>query len=79
MAIMGFIAYAKDFFILVSILSLFLMGLTLSLKSGVVAVGRDRSRQLWCNASRLIIGLAGYVTLLLMLQQMVGIRFGSQW
>ena len=76
---MGFMAYAKDVFILTSILSLFLMGLTLSLKSGVVAVGRDRGRQLWTNASGLIIALAGCVTLLLMLQQMVGIRISSRW
>jgi hypothetical protein len=79
LAIMGFMAYAKDVFILTSILSLFLLGLTLSLKSGVVAVGRDRGRQLWTNASGLIIALAGYVTLLLMLQQMVGIPISSCW
>ena len=76
---MGFLAYAKDVFIVSSILSLLLMGLTVSLKSGVVAVGRDRGRQLLSNASGLILALGGCVALLLVLQEMVGIRLGSRW
>jgi hypothetical protein len=76
---MGFMAYAKDVFILTSIMSLFLLGLTLSLKSGVVSVGRDRGRQLWRNASGLIVALVGCVAVLLMLQQMVGIGIHSRW
>jgi hypothetical protein len=76
---MGFMAYAKDVIILTSIMSLFLLGLTLSLKSGVVSVGRDRGRLLWRNASGLIVALVGCVAVLLMIQQFVGIRFGSRW
>ena len=76
---MGFMAYAKDMFILTSIMSLFLVGLTLSLKSGVVSMGRDRSQQLWRNASKLLIALVGCVAALLMIQQLVGIRISSSW
>ena len=76
---MGYLAYAKDVLIVSSILSLFLMGLIVSLKSGVVAVGRERGRQLRSNASGLILALVGCVTLLLVLQEMVGIRIGSRW
>lgn len=76
---MGYLAYAKDVFIVMSIATLLLLGLILSLKSGVVAVGRDRGRLLWQNASGLIIALVGCVAALLMIQQIVGVRIGSHW
>jgi hypothetical protein len=78
-AIMGFMTYAKDAFILMSIMSLLLVGLGLSLKSGVATMGRERGRQLRRNASGLIVAVVGCVAVLLMLQQMVGIPIGVRW
>jgi ABC-type uncharacterized transport system permease subunit len=71
---MGFLEYAKDFVTLASILTLFAIGLTIALKSGVVAVGQDRCRLVLGNLSHLIFGIAACLLLLMMVQQLVGLR-----
>jgi hypothetical protein len=76
---MGLTMYAKDIFILTTISGLFLIGLALTLKSGMVSVGCGQGRQLWNNASQLAVALAGCAAFLLMIQQIAGIRVGSFW
>jgi hypothetical protein len=49
------------------------------LKSGVVAVGPDRSRLVLANLSQVVLTLAGCLVVLGMLQQLVGVRFSSTW
>ena len=76
---MGFLGYLKDFMTVASVLSLFVVGLAITLKSGVVAVGADRCRLVLGNLSQLIITLAGCLLVLGMIQQMIGIRIASGW
>jgi len=78
-AIMGWTIYLKDLFILSSILGLFVIGFVVALKSGVVSMGRGRGRQIWDNASHLVVALAGCLAFLLMVQQMIGLKIGSPW
>ena len=66
-------------FIVASIASLLSLGLVVALKSGVVAVGRDRTRLVLENASGLIVASPAAWSFLLMVQQMAGIRMGSSW
>jgi len=75
-SIMGFLTYLKDFVTVASILSLFVVGLLITLKSGVVAMGGDRCRLVLSNLSQMVIALAGCMLVLLMIQQMVGLRIG---
>jgi hypothetical protein len=71
---MGFLSYVKDAFTLASILSLLTVGLWITLKSGVVSVGNHHCRLVLSNLSHLILGVAGCLIVLMMLQQIVGIR-----
>jgi hypothetical protein len=76
---MGILGYAKDIVTFASILSLLIIGLAIALKSGVVAVGPDRSRLVLANLSQVVLTLAGCLVVLGMLQQLVGVRFSSTW
>jgi hypothetical protein len=76
---MGFLSYLKDIVTVLSILSLFLVGLAITLKSGVVAVGGDRCRLVLGNLSQLLITLAGCLLLLGVIQQFIGIRLAPIW
>ena len=76
---MGFLGYLKDILTVASILSLLLVGLAITLKSGLVAVGADRCRLVLGNLSQLVITLAGCLLLLGMIQHLIGIRLGSLW
>jgi hypothetical protein len=73
---MGYLLYLKDFVTLATILSLFVVGLLISLKSGFVSVGGDRCRLIRSNLSQLIVSLVGCAIFLLMIQQIVGFRLG---
>jgi hypothetical protein len=46
----------------------------IALKSGVVAVGGDRCRLVLGNLSHLVIAVAACLLLLVMVQQLVGLR-----
>lgn len=72
---MGFLEYSKDFAVYGSILSLIGIGLAIALRSGVVTVGGDRCRVVLGNLSHLILGVTACIIFLLMLQQMVGVKF----
>ena len=74
--VMGYLAYLKDFVTLASILSLLVVGLLITLKSGVVMVGDDRCRLVRSNVSQLVISLAGCALFLMMIQHIVGFRLG---
>jgi hypothetical protein len=76
---MGFLGYMKDILTVASILSLIVVGLAIALKSGVVAVGPDRSRLVLGNLSQLVLTLAGCLLVLGMIQQMIGVRLGAIW
>ena len=76
---MGYLGYAKDIFTVVSIMSLIVIGLAIALKSGVVAVGPDRSRHILGNLSQLVLTLFGCLLALGMLQHLVGFRIGTIW
>ena len=76
---MGFLVYLKDIVTVSSILSLLVVGLAITLKSGVVAVGTERCRLVLGNFSQMVIALAGCFLLLCMIQQLIGIRLGSIW
>jgi hypothetical protein len=76
---MGILGYAKDILTVASICSLILVGLTIALKSGVVAVGPDRSKLVLANLSQLVITVAGCLLVLGMIQQVIGVRFPSGW
>lgn len=71
---MGYLAYLKDFVTVASILSLFVIGLLITLKSGVVSVGGDHCRLVRSNLSQLVISLVGCALFLMMIQQIVGFR-----
>ncbi len=64
----------KDLFIVFSIVSLLAMGIGITLRSGLVASGRDRWSNLACNLSRMVVTLVGYVALFSMVQQLVGYK-----
>lgn len=76
---MGFLDYLKDIVTVASILGLILVGLAISLKSGVVAVGADRCRLVLGNLSHVTVGLAGFLVVLGMIQRIVGFRLGTFW
>jgi hypothetical protein len=76
---MGFLGYAKDILTVASILGLFLVGLTIALRSGVMAVGPDRSRLVLGNLSQLILTLAGCLLVLGMIQTLIGMRLPAVW
>jgi ABC-type uncharacterized transport system permease subunit len=71
---MGYLEYVKDFATLASILTLLGIGFMIALKSGVVAVGGDRCRLVLGNLSHLVIAVAACLLLLVMVQQLVGLR-----
>jgi hypothetical protein len=76
---MGILGYLKDIVTVASILSLIFIGLAIALKSGVVAVGPDRSRLMLANLSRLVLTVAGCLLVLGMIQQLIGVRLPSTW
>jgi len=76
---MGYLAHFKDLFILTSIFGLIGVGLVITLKSGVVSMGRERCQLMFGNLSRLVVALSACLVLLMMFQQMAGIRVGSPW
>jgi hypothetical protein len=76
---MGSLAYLKDFVTVASILSLLVVGVLITLKSGVVTVGGDHCRLVLSNLSQLIITLVGCMLVLIMLQEIMGFRGGLSW
>ncbi len=76
---MGILGYLKDIVTVASIFSLLFIGLTIALKSGVVAVGPNRSRLVLANLSQLILTVAGCVLVLGVIQQVIGVRLSSTW
>jgi hypothetical protein len=63
----------KEYLIVFVILALFMVGLALSLNSGPADIGsRGRTRAMAANASAVLIRLAGYITVLVALQRMIG-------
>ncbi len=71
---MGFLGYMKDILTVASILGLVIVGLTIALRSGVAAMGPDRSRLVLANLSQLVLTLAGCLLVLGMIQQLIGFR-----
>jgi hypothetical protein len=76
---MEFTAYLKDIVTIVVIAGLFVVGLVITLKSGVVARSGDRCRLILGNLSQLIVTLGGCMLFLTMLQEFVGFRIGLRW
>ena len=76
---MGILGYLKDISIVASIASLLVVGAGITLKSGIVAVGPDRSRQMLANLSQLVVTLAGCLLVFGIVQEMIGIRLASTW
>jgi hypothetical protein len=76
---MGFLSYLKDIVTVSSILGLFLVGLAITLKSGVVTMGGDRCRLVLGNLSQMVITLACCLLLLGMIQQLIGLRLATLW
>jgi hypothetical protein len=76
---MGILAYLKDIFTVASICGLLVVGLVIALKSGVVAVGPDRSRLVLQNLSQLLVTLAGCLLVLGMIQEIIGVRLTTRW
>jgi len=64
----------KDLFIVGSILSLLLIGVGITLRSGLVAAGRERCSRIFGNLSRMVVALASWAAFLSMIQQLVGLR-----
>jgi ABC-type uncharacterized transport system permease subunit len=73
---MSLVEHLKDFATLATILTLFGVGLIIALKSGAVSVGEDRGRLVLGNLSHLIVDLTACVVLILMFQQLAGLRLG---
>ena len=76
---MGLAGHLKDIVTFATILSLFVVGLAIVLKSGAVAVGADRSRLILANLSQMVITLAGCFLALGMIQQIIGFRLSPAW
>ena len=64
----------KDIFLVGSILGLVIIGGWITLRSGVVASGRERGAQVLGNLSRMIVGLLSGAALLSLAQQWAGMR-----
>ena len=64
----------KDLFIVGSILGLILVGVTITLWSGLVASGRERGSRLVSNLSQMLVALASWAAFFSMIQQWVGSR-----
>ena len=64
----------KDLFVLISVLSLLFIGVGITLRSGLVASGRDRGANLAGNLSQMVLTLAGYAALFSMFQQLAGYK-----
>ncbi len=76
---MGILFYLKDIITVVSVLSLLVIGLLITLKSGVVSVGGGNQCGLvWRNFSQLVVTLAGLILFLSIVQQMIGIHLGPK-
>ncbi len=71
--------HLKDIAIVLSILALLSIGLAITLKSGVMSVGRGRRRLILVNLSQMVVALMGWLVVLMMVQQIVGSRVGSPW
>ena len=76
---MAFLDYAKDVFTLASILGLIVIGLAIALRSGLKAVGPDRSRLVLTNLSSLVFAIGGSMLALGVIQQCIGVRLGAIW
>jgi hypothetical protein len=76
---MGILGYLKDIVTVASIFGLLIIGLAIALKSGVVAVGPERSRLVLANLSQLVLTLAGCLLVLGVIQQFIGVRLSSSW
>ena len=64
----------KDIFLVGNIFGLVIIGVWITLRSGVVAAGRQRGAQLLGNLSRMIVGLLSGAALLTLAQQWAGMR-----
>jgi len=72
--------HLREFFILAPIVGLLLVGVAISLRSGLAGVGTEQARQrLAGNFSQLLLRLAGYGVALLAMQQYIGIRMNLGW
>ncbi len=64
----------KDLFIVGSILGLILLGVAITLRSGLVASGRQRGSRLLSNLSQMLVALVSWAAFFSMVQQWVGLR-----
>jgi hypothetical protein len=70
----------KEIFLTSTILGLFLLGLVITLRSGVVSLGTSRGRRLAAeNLSALLLRVAGYFAGLLALQRVIGTPSVLDW
>jgi hypothetical protein len=76
---MGFLGYLKDLATVACIGSLIVVGVAIALRSGIVAVGPDRSKQVLSNLSQLVVTLASCLVVFGIVQQFIGIRMPSPW
>lgn len=66
----------KDWFVLISIAGLLLIGVGITLRSGLVASSREQGSQIVGNLSRMMVALAGYGAFFSMVQRLVGFKLG---
>jgi hypothetical protein len=76
---MGVLGYLKDALTVASVFTLLLVGVTIALKSGVVAVGPDRSRLVLANLSQIVFTVAGCLLALGIVQQLIGFPRAIGW
>ena len=65
----------KDLFILFTVASLLVVGVGITLRSGLVAAGRERTSQILGNLSRMVVALASWTAVISFVQQWAGLRF----
>jgi hypothetical protein len=74
------LAELKAVLIAAPILLLLSLGLTLTLRSGVVGVaGGGGFRRFAGNLTHTVLGMAACLVLLIAIQEMIGFRFGIRW
>jgi uncharacterized membrane protein (Fun14 family) len=76
---MGAMVYVKDIVIIAAILGLFVVGVLVALKSGVVAMDGEHCSLVRSNLSQLILTLGGFLIFLTFVQEIVGFRLGLIW
>ena len=66
----------KDWCIVISIVGLLIVGVGITLRSGLVESSREQKSGIAGNLSRLVVALAGYGAFLSMIQHLVGYKLG---